>query len=93
MLKTIQIKVNVNGRVQGVYYRAETKKAADKLGVTGYVKNLPDGSVEAVFKGNAPLVEKMIEWCHNGSENAKVDQVSKKNIDSLEDFSAFEVRY
>ena len=93
MSKTSHVKVNVKGRVQGVFYRAETKRAADKLGVTGYVKNLPDGSVEAVFNGEKHLVHKMIEWCHNGSPAAAVDQVTEAPIDSPQDFAVFEVRY
>ncbi|RLC20093.1 MAG: DNA polymerase IV, partial [Deltaproteobacteria bacterium] len=60
MPNMIQIKVIVKGRVQGVFYRAHTQKQADRLGVKGYVKNLPDGSVEAVFEGDPKSVSQMV---------------------------------
>ncbi|MCK5099842.1 MAG: acylphosphatase, partial [Desulfobacteraceae bacterium] len=62
----IQIKVVVKGRVQGVFFRVETKNTADRLGLNGYVKNLSNGSVEAVFEGDQQAVTQMVEWCHKG---------------------------
>jgi acylphosphatase len=68
--------VYVSGRVQGVYYRANTRDTADELGIDGWVKNLDDGRVEAVFEGPEAAVEQMIEWCHSGSPRANVEDVS-----------------
>jgi acylphosphatase len=65
----------ITGRVQGVFFRAYTQDAAQQLGVAGWVRNLPDGRVEAVFEGDADKVEKMIAWCHEGSPMGRVDRV------------------
>ena len=67
--------VRIYGRVQGVFFRANTKEMAEKLGVAGWVRNMPDGSVEAVFEGDDEAVEQIIEWCHQGPEMARVDEV------------------
>lgn len=67
--------VHVSGKVQGVFYRANTRNTARKLGVDGWVRNLPDGRVEAVFEGPESDVEEMIDWCHTGSPAADVEAV------------------
>jgi acylphosphatase len=67
--------VFVSGRVQGVYYRASTRDAARDRGVDGWVRNLDDGRVEAVFEGDPDAVEGMVEWCHTGSSAARVEDV------------------
>jgi len=67
--------VIVHGKVQGVWFRAHTKGTADRMGVAGWVRNLPDGSVEAVFEGEDGRVEEMIEWCHHGPPLANVTRV------------------
>ena len=72
----VRAHVLVSGRVQGVYYRANTCDAASERGVDGWVQNLDDGRVEAVFEGPRATVESMVEWCHDGSPRARVDDVS-----------------
>jgi acylphosphatase len=67
--------VIVHGKVQGVWFRAHTKGMADRLGVGGWVRNLPDGTVEAVFEGDDEKVEEMVKWCHEGSPMAEVTRV------------------
>ena len=67
--------VFVSGKVQGVYYRANTRDTAEKRDVNGWVRNLSDGRVEAVFEGPESAVEAMVEWCHTGSPAAEVDGV------------------
>jgi len=67
--------VFVSGKVQGVYYRANTRDTAREKGVDGWVQNLSDGRVEAVFEGPESAVEEMVEWCHTGSPAADVDDV------------------
>jgi acylphosphatase len=67
--------VFVTGTVQGVYYRASTRDAARERDLDGWVKNLDDGRVEAVFEGPQDAVEEMVEWCHTGSEAAEVESV------------------
>lgn len=65
----------VTGRVQGVFYRATTRDEARERGVDGWVQNLEDGRVEAVFEGSEEAVEAMVEWCHEGSDRAHVEDV------------------
>ncbi|MGN8215177.1 MULTISPECIES: acylphosphatase [Halococcus] len=83
--------VFVSGTVQGVYYRASTRDAAREEGVDGWVRNLDDGRVEAVFEGEADAVESMVEWCHTGSDAASVEDVDVEYADP-EDESGFEIR-
>ena len=64
--------VCVHGRVQGVGFRVATKRRATAHGVAGWVRNLPDGSVEAVFEGEAAEVERLLEWCARGPRGALV---------------------
>ncbi|WP_435124982.1 acylphosphatase [Halobaculum sp. D14] len=71
----VRAHVNVSGKVQGVFYRANTRDTAREHGVDGWVKNLDDGRVEAVFEGPRSDVETMIEWCHTGSPAASVSDV------------------
>lgn len=67
--------VRVQGSVQGVFFRVETRDRARSLGVSGWVRNLPDGAVEAVFEGDDPQVESMVDWCHRGPSGADVHDV------------------
>lgn len=87
----IQRRVFVTGRVQGVSYRANTAKAAAKhAGLKGFVRNLSDGRVEAVFQGDEASVLAMVEWCRKGPILAKVTalEVREESPDpSLGDFS------
>lgn len=83
--------VFVSGRVQGVTYRASTRRAANERGVDGWVRNLADGRVEAVFEGPADDVESLVEWCHDGPSRARVEAVTTES-ESLEGVEGFEVR-
>jgi acylphosphatase len=65
----------IKGKVQGVYYRASAKDVARDIGVTGWVKNMPDGNVEVIVSGSEERVEKFIEWCRKGPKNAEVTEV------------------
>ncbi|ERG96522.1 acylphosphatase [Haloquadratum walsbyi] len=80
--------VFISGTVQGVYYRASTRDAARERGVKGWVRNLDDGRVEAVFEGAESAVDSLIEWCHTGSPNANVSDVSVSYTDpeGIDDF-------
>lgn len=83
--------VFVSGRVQGVYYRANTRDRARSLGLDGWVQNLSDGRVEAVFEGPTDAVEEMTEWCHDGSPAANVEDVSVEYEEST-GLDGFEIR-
>ncbi len=65
----------VSGRVQGVFYRAECESIALSLGLSGFVRNLPDGRVEAVFEGNDSDVDSAVDRCRSGSKLARVEEV------------------
>ncbi|NTW77451.1 MAG: acylphosphatase [Syntrophaceae bacterium] len=70
-----RIRVHVSGIVQGVCFRAATRRAAADLNLTGWVRNTRDGRVEAIFEGDDAAVEKMVEWCQVGPPAARVDKV------------------
>ncbi len=89
---TIRVHAYVTGRVQGVYYRASTRDTARENGVGGWVRNLDDGRVEAAFEGPEPAVEKLVEWCHTGSQAAEVDGVDV-TYEEPKGFDTFEVRW
>jgi acylphosphatase len=72
----VRAHVFVSGLVQGVFFRMHTKRMADSLNVTGWVRNLPDGRVEAVFEGHRKDVEKIVEWCKRGPSGAIVKDVN-----------------
>lgn len=67
--------VYVSGKVQGVFFRAETQRAAANLHLTGWVRNMEDGRVEAVFEGEDRDIDKMLVWCHNGPPFARIERV------------------
>jgi acylphosphatase len=71
-------RVRVRGRVQGVFFRMETRDRAHSLGLAGWVRNCADGTVEAVFEGEPERVESMIDWCGRGPAGAHVDSVDVK---------------
>lgn len=82
--------VMIRGFVQGVGYRKFVRKHAEELGLTGWVRNLPDGSVEALFQGNEATIEKMLEICRKGpflSEVEDVDNVWEEQKETYDDFT------
>ena len=83
--------VFVSGKVQGVYYRANTRDRASEAGVDGWVRNLADGRVEAVFEGPEDDVESMVEWCHEGSPAARVEDVEAEYEETRGE-DGFEIR-
>ena len=87
-----RVHVFVSGRVQGVFYRATTKETAESNGVDGWVRNLDDGRVEAVFEGPEEAVEEMVEWCHTGSPAATVEDVEVEYEDP-QGADGFRIRY
>lgn len=69
-------RVTVTGRVQGVYYRDSCRVEAERLGAAGWVCNLPDGSVVAIFEAPATVVEALVEWCRRGPARARVESLA-----------------
>ncbi len=84
--------VRISGQVQGVFFRDSTRQKAEELGLAGWVKNLPDGSVEAVFEGPSDKVREMVGWCEEGPRNASVEDVDSDFETSGGDLRGFEVR-
>jgi acylphosphatase len=70
-----RVHVFISGQVQGVFYRAECARQARALGLAGFVRNLPDGRVEAAFEGPQDDVDAMVSWCHEGSDWSEVRSV------------------
>ncbi len=88
------MRIYVRGRVQGVFFRATARDKARSLGLTGFVKNLPDGNaVLAEAQGPADKVREFITWCHRGPPSARVDEVKTEKIPLVNEESSFEVRY
>lgn len=83
----------ISGRVQGVFFRMETRRAADRIGVSGWVRNLRDGTVEAVFEGEQDRVEAVLEWCKEGPAHAHVVNVDVSWNDYTGEFQGFEITY
>lgn len=90
-MQVIRKRIVVSGRVQGVWFRASTRLAALDIGVSGWVRNLPDGSVEAVFEGIPEAVERAVEWARRGPERASVTSL-QEFAENPEGLSGFEVR-
>lgn len=88
-----RVRVQISGRVQGVFFRASTQDAAQREGVTGWVRNLPDGRVEAVFEGDSDRVDRVVAWCHEGNRLSRVDDVSVREEPFQGEFNQFDIRY
>lgn len=85
--------VVIRGRVQGVWFRGTTCQEARRLGVVGWVRTRPDGSVEAVFEGPRSEVQKIVVWCHRGPRMAQVDSVDLEWEEATGEFSGFSARH
>lgn len=75
MAEKARVYVLIEGRVQGVFFRASTRDEARARGLAGWARNLPDGRVEALFEGDKRIVEDMLKWCHKGPPYSYVDRV------------------
>jgi acylphosphatase len=88
-----RVRVVVSGLVQGVFFRESTRRRADTLGITGWVRNNPDGTVEAVFEGYPRQVDELVQWCHRGPPGAEVEHVSVAQEPYRGEFDRFTIRY
>lgn len=93
MPKLVRVHVFIDGLVQGVYFRSFTKREADARGVKGYVRNLPDGRVEAVFEGEEEKVLEMIEICKRGPPAAIVTNIDVIWEEYKGEYKKFEIIY
>ena len=88
-----RVRVFVKGKVQGVFFRQALKVKAKQNDIFGWVKNLDDGRVEAVLEGNEENVNTLVEWCHGGPANTRVEDVDIRNEKFTNEFSKFDVLY
>jgi len=88
-----QLHVRIEGQVQGVGFRYSTFAKARSLGLRGWVRNLPDGRVEAVFVGERMLLEQMLAWCRHGPVGARVREVEAAWSGAQETVEGFEIRH
>ena len=91
--KQVRAHVYISGRVQGVSFRWNTQHQAQQLGLTGWVKNLWDGRVEAVFEGEEPAVRQAVAWCHKGDRPARVDNVEVHYGQPTGEFRSFRITF
>jgi acylphosphatase len=87
-----RLEIVVSGRVQGVWFRAATREQAGRLGLTGWVRNLPDGRVEALFEGDEERLRLMLDWCGTGPPGARVERVETRWGGATGGFEGFSVR-
>jgi acylphosphatase len=88
-----RIRILVFGDVQGVFFRANTQSEGGRLGVSGWVRNLPDGSVEVLAEGEKEALGKLLEWCRHGPAGASVDRLESEWLEFRGDLNGFRVRY
>jgi acylphosphatase len=93
MADQARVHVLIEGRVQGVFFRAATRDEARARGLAGWARNLPDGRVEALFEGDKRLVENMLRWCHQGPPYAYVDRVEVEWQPYVGDLTDFRIVY
>ena len=91
-MSTRRVQVVISGRVQGVAFRANCQRQANELGVTGWARNLWDGSVEALFEGPSEAVDAMLLWCRRGPSHAVVTGVEVTEAEPGTPYSSFYVR-
>ena len=88
-----RVHIFISGLIQGVFFRANTQKKAEDLGITGWVKNVPDGRVEIVAEGERQKVEDLIEWAKKGPLIARVDNLDIEWQEYVGEFDSFETKY
>jgi acylphosphatase len=89
----VRAHIFIRGRVQGVFFRSETTYEAKQLDVTGWVRNVPDGRVEAIFEGEQENVKALVEFCKRGPPGARVTNVDIIWENYIGEFRNFEVKY
>jgi len=84
--------LKIEGRVQGVYFRASAVSEAQRLGLKGWVRNSPDGSVEVVAEGELGMLKELETWCRRGPAGARVERVNSRWEDVTNQFTDFRIR-
>lgn len=87
-----KIHLKIYGQVQGVFFRESTKSLAQKLGLTGWVENMPDGTVEIHAEGETEAINEFLQWVKNGPPMAKVERVENLPISANEKYTGFSIK-
>lgn len=87
----VRVRILISGIVQGVFFRREITDLARRLGLVGWVRNLPDGRVEAVAEGDKSRLEELIRYCHVGPSGARVKSVEVEWLNSTKEFRGFRI--
>ena len=90
-MDNIRVRLIIEGRVQGVWFRDSTRSEALALGISGWVRNRRDGSVEAIAEGPEDQVKKLVSWCHQGPPRAKVLRVYETREEWKGEFDSFDI--
>lgn len=88
----INFSIHIKGKVQGVFFRSSAKNEADRLGLTGYICNKPDGSVHAEVEGEQSRIDEFITWCKAGPQHASVTNIQSQ-LGELKNFKTFDIRH
>ena len=89
---TTRIHAIISGTVQGVFYRASTQNEAKKMNLTGFVRNLPDGTVELEVQGDSAEIDRLLEWCRQGPPDSNVTRITSEVISRVPGEGVFEIR-
>jgi acylphosphatase len=92
-METTRLHVWITGLVQGVNFRFYTREQAQQFGLSGWVRNLRDGRVEAILEGEAGQVERMLAWCRRGPPAARVERIDEERGQATGEFSDFRIRW
>ena len=87
----VRLRLQITGRVQGVWFRGATQAEAQRLGVDGWVRNRPDGTVEAVVEGEPAAVRTLADWCRRGPSGARVTEVVETSEPPAGDLAGFDI--
>lgn len=85
------LNIRVSGLVQGVFYRHSAKLKTGELGITGFVRNEPDGSVYIEAQGEEKVLKEFLDWCYEGPDSARVEKVEYEFNDKIENFTNFTI--
>ena len=89
----VRVHLTINGKVQGVFFRAHTQEKAKEFGITGWVANEADGTVSVVAEGSENKINNFVDWCHSGPSTSEVEKVKVSKVDYMREFNEFKIRY
>jgi len=92
-METVRVRLIIKGRVQGVWFRDSTRRQAVMFGVTGWVRNRPEGTVEVLAEGEENAVEKLVAWCRRGPSGARVDRLREEREPWQGEFESFDITF